>query len=80
MFGIGGPELIIIFLVILIVIGPRRLPEIARSLGRLYRQFQRSLDELRENLDFDQEPEPDEKGKKPEADKDSRPDDLSRAP
>ena len=80
MFGIGSTELIVILLVILIVIGPKRFPEIARSLGRRYRQFQRSLNDIRENLEFGEEPEKDESGKPPGAEKEPRPDDLSRTP
>ncbi len=34
MFGIGTPELIVIFIVALVVLGPKRLPEVARSLGK----------------------------------------------
>lgn len=41
MFGIGGGELVAIILVALLVFGPNRLPEVARSGARAYREFQR---------------------------------------
>jgi len=41
MFNVGGQELLIIFLVALIVLGPTRLPEVARQAGKLYGDFKR---------------------------------------
>jgi Tat protein translocase TatB subunit len=49
-FGIGMPELILILALALIVLGPRRLPEIARALGRGMAEFRRATDELREEF------------------------------
>ncbi len=51
MFGIGMPELFIIMLVALIVIGPAKLPEIARSLGKGYAEFAKSMREVRSSFD-----------------------------
>ncbi len=51
-FGIGPTELIVILLVALVVFGPRRLPEIGRTLGRSLREFQRTSAELRQELDL----------------------------
>ncbi len=61
MFGsIGFTEIIVIFVVALIVIGPQRLPEVAKSLGRAIREFRRATSELQEsvNLEADFEAEP----------------------
>jgi sec-independent protein translocase protein TatA len=46
MFGIGAPELFLIFLIVLLVFGAKRLPEIARSLGRATQEFKRAKNEF----------------------------------
>ncbi len=52
MFGsIGMPELIIIFVIALIIFGPRKLPELGRSLGRSLSEFKRASNELRNTLE-----------------------------
>ena len=50
MFGIGMPELLVILVVALIVLGPKRLPEIARSLGRGMAEFRRASNEFSRTL------------------------------
>jgi TatA/E family protein of Tat protein translocase len=52
MFGsIGMPELVIIFVIALIIFGPRKLPELGRSLGRSLGEFRRASNELRHSLE-----------------------------
>ena len=52
MLGIGMQEIIIILIVALIVIGPKKLPDLARALGRALGEFRKATDDLKENLDI----------------------------
>lgn len=53
MFGLGMQELILILVVALVIIGPKKLPDIARALGRAMREFRRATDDLKQNFDMD---------------------------
>jgi Tat protein translocase TatB subunit len=50
MFGIGFPELLVILVVALIVLGPKRIPDVARSLGRGLAEFRRATGEITEEF------------------------------
>ncbi|UCG14594.1 MAG: twin-arginine translocase subunit TatB [Deltaproteobacteria bacterium] len=51
MFGIGMPELLLLGAIALIVVGPKKLPELARALGRGFAEFKKATDELKESLE-----------------------------
>jgi sec-independent protein translocase protein TatA len=61
MFGIGPPELLVIFLIILILFGAKRLPELARSLGRSINEFKNATQNIKNELDVTKEDYPKEK-------------------
>jgi len=56
MFGIGVPELLMILVVALLVIGPKKLPDLAKSLGKGLAEFRKATDDLKDTI-YKQEPE-----------------------
>lgn len=50
MFGIGFPELLLILAIALIVLGPKRLPDLAKALGRGLAEFKKATDELKQTI------------------------------
>ena len=55
--SIGMPELLVIFVIALLVFGPRKLPELARALGKSINEFKRATNDLRDTVEreIDQE-------------------------
>jgi Tat protein translocase TatB subunit len=51
MFGIGTPELLVILVLALVVVGPERLPELGRTVGRALREFRKVQDEVRDMVE-----------------------------
>ena len=50
MLGIGLPEVVVILVLALLVLGPQRLPEVARMLGRIYGQIRRASEEFQNTI------------------------------
>ena len=55
MFGIGPLELTVILVVALLVMGPKKLPELARTLGRGLAEFRRASNDLKRSIDMELE-------------------------
>lgn len=52
MFGnIGFPELLVIMIIALLIFGPKKLPEVGRSLGKALREFRKTSDEIKEKIE-----------------------------
>jgi Tat protein translocase TatB subunit len=66
MFGIGLPELILILIVALLVVGPKKLPDLARSLGRALHDVKSMTEDVKQSFvgDLDLEANPDKDGQK----------------
>jgi len=58
MFGIGMTEIVVILVIALLIFGPNKLPELARSLGKGFGEFRRASYDLRQSLAEVAEPDP----------------------
>ncbi len=66
MFGLGTAELLIILFIALVVLGPKELPKVARTLGRGIRELQRAKDDLKKNIEFEDDTDETSKPETPE--------------
>lgn len=66
MLNIGPQELILVLIIALVVVGPKRLPELGRTIGRGMREFRKMQDDVRDTLKIDLDPDL-EPAKKPVA-------------
>ena len=55
MFGIGMPEMLVILALALIIIGPKKLPDLAKTLGRTMREFKKATSEFKETIQLEGE-------------------------
>ena len=67
MFGLGGQELGIIFLIILLVFGPSQIPKMARGLGQAMREFRKAQREIQDEIERPEPPA--DAGKQPPTNK-----------
>ena len=56
--GLRGPEIIIILVLVLLLFGARRLPEMARSIGQSVREFRKGVKDIQNDINADDEPTP----------------------
>lgn len=67
MFGIGSTELIVILVVALLVLGPRKLPELAKTLGKAMGEFRRMSSDFQRTIDTELDREEKQKRREEEA-------------
>lgn len=64
--GIGAPELIIILVILLLLFGAKRLPEMARSIGKSTKEFKKGMTEAASEEDEEDKPKAEAEAKQPE--------------
>jgi Tat protein translocase TatB subunit len=76
MFGIGLSEFIVIVIVALIAIGPDKLPQLARTLGKAFSEFKKAGEEVKKS--FNEAARPEKEGESPEGGADAGPEGKGR--
>jgi len=66
MFGLGMSEIALILVLALIVIGPKKLPEVAKALGKGYAEFKKMLNDFKEAVDIEEETKTTNLSRKPQ--------------
>ncbi len=51
MFGIGFTELIVILVIALVILGPERLPEVAKSIGKMVREYKKATNDIKKSVE-----------------------------
>lgn len=58
MFGLGGAEVGILFIIILLIFGPSQIPKMARSIGQAMREFRKAQREITDEIQREEPPKP----------------------
>lgn len=69
--GLGGPELLVIFAIILLLFGGNKLPEVAQSMGQAMRSFKSEANKMQQEVDA--EPEPSEESDRSDSETERQP-------
>lgn len=86
MFGIGTTEILIVLVIALLLLGPKEIPKIARTIGRGMRELERAKDELKQSIEFEVDQAEEEvsaknsESKKPSDKDQTPPEDLGNLP
>jgi len=73
MFGVGFLELVVILVIALVAVGPERLPELAKAIGKIFADLKSASNELRRSVSQDTETAPPGPGLKPKTRDDAEP-------
>ena len=56
MFGLGGSEIVLVFLIILLIFGPSQIPKMARGIGQALREFRKARQEITNEVNQEEPP------------------------
>ncbi len=60
MFGLGVMEIVLILIVALVIVGPEKLPELAKTIAKAFNEFKRTTNDIKRTIDWSGEPAPPE--------------------